>query len=228
LAYNYSPDAVQNIIGIVGGRLKEIARLSGDTYAKLQTTDPAEKMNLYTNSYGYIVYTGNFHHGMEMISTNHFLLNLMKDKKQTIIDVGCQSGGTGLLYAHYGHRVIFHDFDGVAFRVLEKYIAQFGETLDVEIISYGKPLPSADWVISFDTIEHTGNHLGFLRWIESMANNFAITYPLTIPFEPPFVPPGLDEWVDDERLQAVINADHEIIQNRRENGRRILMFRRVG
>ena len=206
----------------------KLARIAGEHFncgpTTFVTDDPATKAAIYKESSKYPIYTTLFHHGQEMLDLNYYILQMMKPGSK-VIDVGCSSGLTGLLYAHFGFDVILHDFEGVSLDIVRKYMETTAPRGKVEIITYGSQLPDdIDWVLSFDTMEHTGNHLGFLRWIEAMASRRAITYPKTIKYEPPFVPSGIDEWIDDERVLQLLETNSNILYNEHRNGRRLLIF----
>jgi len=174
----------------------------------------ADKMAAYTGSPEYLTYTTYFHHDVHV---KEFTEGINPRPGSTFIDVGCCSGFTGLLLAHRGYKVTFHDFDGLGLKFVRWYSEK--HNLDTDVIPYGQELPVRyDIAISLDVMEHTGNHLGYLRWITELADRAMICYPL-MPFSPPH-DDVLDEWIDDNAICDIVNCRYKLVDSYIAGGNR--------
>lgn len=206
--------------GFLRGELFEFCKtLPADTIH----ADPTNPGIAYTDSAQYLINTTIWHCDHTVDTFLHSSLQHFKPDN-TILDVGCMSGYTGLFYAWKGQRVTLHDFDGLALDWLRWLGERHGES--IRAVPYGQPVERHDWVVALDVLEHTGNHLGFLHWLESLGRTAIITYPL-MPFEPPYKP-VIDAWVDDEAINQIIGNRYDVIYSRLENGRRYLVYRMDG
>lgn len=169
-----------------------------------QPVSTSDKRGTYTNSGDYLIYTTSFHHDH---AVSELVTGLKPPAGTTIIDVGCCSGFTGLTFALQGYKVAFHDFEGLGLQ----FVRWFGDkhALDIEVIPYGGEIEKRyDIAIALDVMEHTGNHLGFIRWISDLAHRVIICYPL-MAFGPPYSD-DLDEWVDDQVIRNVVEARYKL------------------
>ena len=80
-----------------------------------------------------------------------------------------------------------------------------------------------DWAIALDVIEHTGNHLGFLRWMKELGSTVVFSVP-NPPFLPPYMP-VVDEWVDTQAIIWTIERRHQLLDTLQDNGRTYLVYR---
>lgn len=141
----------------------------------------------------------------------------------TVVDVGCAGGITGLTLAREGFRVTFHDFEGLGLDFVRHYAAREG--LDVRVVPYGEE-PAGfhhDWAVALDVIEHTGNELGFLRWMKQMGDTVAFSIP-TVGFEPPYRP-VVDAWIDREAVEWVVRRRYEVLYWQMIENRTFVVFR---
>ena len=185
--------------------------------------DPYDKQATYHKSVKYLFdYSGDFHtsHLVERY-IREFLESL--DEKQNIIDVGCAIGHTGIKFVEQGHHVTFYDFAGVGLLFLE-WLKDDQDYHNMKTLPYGKlddcrKLEQRfDIVLAFDVLEHVGNHLGFLKWLENLGNKVVLCFPYTVSFLPPYVP-TLDEWVDDEVICNTIRDRYADVEFTRLDGR---------
>ena len=112
--------------------------------------------------------------GKEGITT---IIELKKEYPNLkIIDVGCASGLTGFRFVNKGHLVTFHDFEGIGLEFIRWFLKDRKYGNAHWVVPYGNSLPYGryDAVVSIDVLEHTGNHLGYLKWLE---NEFFISFP---------------------------------------------------
>jgi len=83
--------------------------------------------------------------------------------------------------------------------------------LDTQVVPYDEDPGVHDVAISLDVIEHTGNHLGYLRWISRLAKRVMICFPL-MGFAPPFEV-VIDEWVDAEAVRWVLEKRYKVVSD---------------
>jgi cyclopropane fatty-acyl-phospholipid synthase-like methyltransferase len=141
----------------------------------------------------------------------------------TVWDVGCSCGITGLLLAERGYEVGFYDFEGLGLAFVRWYAGEEG--LAVEVLPYREHPPPArrDWAIGLDVMEHTGNHLGFLRWMKDLGETVAFSVP-HVTYRPPFVL-VLDQWVDVEASEWVIERRYETLYHKGGDGHTFVVYR---
>lgn len=183
-----------------------------------------DKQATYTQSSDYLSYCTNYHFGSDFAS---FILKLAECIPQdaSIIEVGCNSGFTGLTLSRLsGHNnITFHDFAGLGLEFIGWYANE--EALPtLQTVPYTNPLKARyDWVLCTDALEHTGNHLGTLKWLASLADNVALCYPLA-EYRPPYCN-VMDEWVDDEAIQYLLNKRYTVLHSEIADGRRYFIYR---
>lgn len=144
----------------------------------------ADELNeLYTRSANYLQYTTVYHTSEPVLT---FLCKLSELEIETVIDLGCASGYTGLVWALYGKRVRFMDFDGLGLKFVNWFVNK--HELDAEVVPYGAEfgLPPCDLLCSFDVLEHVPNHLHFIDWASTMAGQVAMCWPLMSDIPPPY------------------------------------------
>lgn len=184
--------------------------------------DAKNPLSIYTCSIGYLSDVIQYHRTPDMA---RFILSLLDriEPGDSIVDAGCASGFTGLSLAQYGReRVTFHDFPGVGLEFLSWFIKT--ESLKTaKVVAYGQPIEQHQWCLACDMLEHTGNHLATLRWLSTLGQKVALCYPLSVPFSPPYVR-TIDEWVDDEMIQAAIARRNTIIETDIRDGRRYTIY----
>ena len=184
---------------------------------------PMSEMDLratYTQSWDYLAYIGNFHADKPVGSFLAHIADLITDG-DTVVDIGCGAGYTGLQLAALGCKVTFHDFAGYGLEFIAWYAQREG--LAVRIVPYGTDLEQHDFAVAFDVLEHTGNHLGALRWLAGLGRTVALCYP-TAAYRPPFHP-VFDEWVDDEAVHWMLEKRHRILHWAWHEERRFAIFR---
>lgn len=200
-------------------RLAEFIALKQDRGPSVSIED---KQATYTRSSEYLVYVTAYHHTADFA---RFITDLVGQISpyHSIIEVGCSSGFSGLTLTRYGRRnVTFHDFAGLGLEFLGWYGKEEG--LPLTTIPYTNPTAVRyDWVLCLDVLEHTGNHLGALRWLEELGDNVALAYPL-MEFVPPFQN-VMDEWVDDEIIQMTLVKRYTVLETRIADGRRYTTYR---
>lgn len=180
-----------------------------------------DKPGAYTASGDYLIYTLTYHTGTDMIEVMERLKELKVD---SVIDVGCCSGCSGLLLLEerYYDKMTFHDFEGLGLSFL-RWLVDKHQIKNVMITPYDEGQPEKhDLAIAFDVIEHTGNHLGFLKWISSLGKQVAISYPM-MKFVPPYVN-VMDEWIDDEIIRMAVEKRYKVIWDYKRTGRRFLSW----
>ena len=128
--------------------------------------------------------------------------------KERIVDVGCAAGLTGLPFALAGYHVTFHDYEGLGLRFLRHFIAE--QQLAAVVVPYGEPIEQHDWALAVDVIEHTGDQLACLKWLESLGKKILLTYPLTIEYQPPYLVSRVDEWVDDLGIVSLVDYRYKV------------------
>ena len=172
----------------------------------------------YTQSWDYLAYLGNFH----VDEVGSFLADVaeMVTPAGTVVDVGCAAGYTGLQFAALGYQVTFHDFAGYGLEFIAWYAKRAG--LKVRIVPYSAELEQHDFALAIDVLEHTGNHLGTLRWLAGLGKTVALCYP-TAAYRPPFVP-VFDEWVDDDAIHRILDKRHHILRWEWHEERRFAIF----
>ena len=214
-AYAVSGDRGEVIESFFANELDEFCR-QHPSDVPISETDLIET---YTKSTKYLKYTIAFHF-------NPYVLMFMKtafgrQEKADIIDVGCCSGFTGLMLAIRGHRVTFHDFEGVGLDFI-RWVSN-RHNLDTTVIPYGDPVECRyDIAVALDVMEHTGNHLGFVRWISELARRVVVCYP-RMEFSPPYVT-VVDEWIDDEGVRMGIGSRYNVIVDYEGGGRRFMIW----
>ncbi len=168
----------------------------------------SDKERTYTASPDYLISVISFHGNRNVAA---FEESVKPSAGTKIIDVGCCSGITGLNLAVQGYPVTFHDFEGLGL----DFIRWFSErhALNTEVIPYGQELERHhDIAIALDVLEHTGNHLAFIKWISYLAGRVMICYPLSVPFMPPYEK-VLDEWVDDLAIRDIVRHRYKLIHD---------------
>ena len=78
-------------------------------------------------------------------------------------------------------------------------------------------------VVALDVLEHTGNHLGFLKWIEGLGEKAFISFPYITKFYPPYEP-VIDEWVDVDAISSIIVERYENVDFHRIDGRIFIQY----
>lgn len=178
-----------------------------------------DKRSTYTESGDYLLYTTQYHTDAGMAELMNYIYKI---PARSVIDAGCCSGFTGLLMALKSYYdVIFHDFEGLGLKFIRWFIEK--HSLNAEVVPYGEKIDCADLAIALDVIEHTGNHLSFIRWMNGLGRSKVICYPL-MAFAPPYVD-VMDEWVDDEAIRQIVGSRYETIFDWSQNGRRFLGWR---
>ena len=180
--------------------------------------DPYDKDTTYYKSVRYLhEFSGSFH-------TSHFVKKYIDEilsdlneltSKQNIIDVGCALGHTGLEFVEQNHFVTFYDFPGIGLLFLE-WLKANQEFDNMTTKPYGSlndkfkldKEDKFDIVLAFDVMEHTGNHLGFLKWLEHLGNKVYLCFPYVDEYFPPYVP-RIDEWVDTDAIIKVIKRRYK-------------------
>lgn len=182
-----------------------------------------DKMRTYTESAVYISATTAFHFNDRVAEFFAFMLDLIKPDER-IIDVGCCSGFTGLLLMlNNRYNVQFHDFDGLGLSFVRSFL-QSRRYSQASVVPYGDQPKPSDWVVALDVLEHTGNHLGFLHYLDGLGDKFVVTYPL-MTYRPPFVN-VIDEWVDDVAIEHIIDQRYDMIKSYTTDGRRYMIYTR--
>lgn len=176
----------------------------------------------YTNSPEYLKHLISFHaDGTKQEALSWLREHIHRD--ESLIDVGCAAGFTGLAFALLGYsRVTLHDFEGLGLGFARWFVERYA--LPVSVVPYGMSVDRHDWAVALDVIEHTGNHLGFLRWMDELGRTVAITHP-TVEFTPPYAP-VLDQWVDGEALVWCIERRYRILEHGFKHNRRFIVFTR--
>jgi hypothetical protein len=176
------------------------------------TPEPTEKspMATYTRSPGYLLHTlCDFHRQNNVLAFIQWLRENIPPGA-TVWDVGCASGFTGLTLALLdGYDVAFHDYDGLGLGFV-LWAAKRAE-VQVRAVPYDDyaPVEKRDWAVALDVIEHTGNHLGFVRWMSELGDTVAISFPHATYF-PPYTQ-VLDEWVDVDGIKLIINERYNVL-----------------
>lgn len=179
-----------------------------------------EKQAAYTESGKYLIYTTYYH---DSIGLPELMKRIYEQPFQTVIDIGCCSGITGLIIAIDKKRAVtFHDFEGLGLRFIRWFIEKHGLNT-CKVIPYGDNIEYYDLVVGLDVIEHTGNHLGFIRWINDIGDVKFITHPL-MDFAPPYVN-VLDEWVDGDAISLIIRSRYEMLFDYKQNNRRFMAWK---
>lgn len=179
----------------------------------------SDKKRAYTASSDYLIYVTSFHGNRNVAA---FEESIKLPLGARFIDVGCCSGVTGLNLAMRGYQVAFHDYEGLGL----DFIRWFSEKhhLKTEVVPYGQELVNSyDVAIALDVLEHTGNHLAFIKWISYLAGRIMICYPLSTGFSPPYEN-VLDEWVDDRAIREVVKERYRLIHDEAPDGRRFLIW----
>lgn len=170
---------------------------------------PNNLMATYTESVPYLLNTVcEFHQQTPVLAfTDRLVAEIPAGA--SVVDVGCAGGITGLTLARKGRAVTFHDFEGLGLAFIRHYAATEG--LTVRVVPYGQePSPfKHDWAVALDVIEHTGNALGFLKWMKGMGETVAFSIP-SVGFEPPYVN-VVDRWMDHEALRWVLERRHDLL-----------------
>lgn len=179
----------------------------------------SDKIRTYTESADYLIGTTYFHND---IYVKQFEADFKKHSPGTrFLDVGCCTGSTGLALARRGYHVGFHDFEGLGLEFIRWLSGE--ESLDTDVIPYGTKEPvDYNVAIALDVMEHTGNHLGFIRWISSLAPKVIITYPL-MAFAPPYEM-VIDEWIDDEAVRTILYERYTVLVDHTNASRRFLIW----
>ncbi len=189
------------------------------------TTD--SKLNLYTQDSTYLLYSVGWHSGYDICQ---FIEELARQiaPDDSVIEVGCESGITGLTLAHLCHNcdqfyLTLHDYDGLGPQFARDYAKK--HNLPIHWQPYGVEPERHNWVVATDVLEHSGNHLAFLKWLDILGHFKVVTYPLSGRFCPPYgIESVIDEWVDDEGVLEVIGRRHRMIVSRIRDDRRYLIY----
>ncbi len=180
------------------------------------------KIDLYTRNANYLFYSIIWHNGMQIQS---FLDQLAQrvGNNESIIEVGCETAFTGLTLAMIREKPItIHDYEGLGPRFALWFAEKQG--LDITFEPYGNMPRGYDWVVATDVLEHSGNHLLFLVWLNNMAKHFAISYPIIVDSYPPYME-QLDEWVDDNAICHIIAGRYDVeVAHIPDDGRRYLVY----
>jgi hypothetical protein len=177
-----------------------------------------DKQRTYTNSPDYLIYTLSFHGNRNVAK---FEQAIAPPPKTSFIDVGCCAGTTGLNLALRGYHVTFHDYEGLGLEFIRWFADR--HKLSCQVVPYGQDISKRfDIATAFDVLEHTGNHLSFIKWISGLARRVMICYPI-MPFSPPFEN-VLDEWVDDEMIRHVVSSRYRLVYDDKPDGRRFLIW----
>jgi hypothetical protein len=183
-----------------------------------------DKAGTYTKSVDYIKELYEFHCDpwvLGFMASFHEMLG-KTPRLKSITDVGCVFGFSGLPLAHAGYHVTFHDFEGYGLEFIKWYIAR--EKLDAEVIPYGGVVHRQDVVLAIDVLEHTGNHLGAIKWFKELGDVVALSYPVRVPWKPPFEPSGLDEWIDDELMCMALRFRYQVYNSSLQHGWRTVVY----
>ncbi len=182
-----------------------------------------DKPRIYAQDLGYLYHSADWH-ASPYVCRFFDRIAKMVGENDTILDVGCESGMSGLtLGLLSGCKVVFHDFPGQG----PLFALHQGEKdgLRVSFIPYGDTtLPYAGYVLAIDMLEHTDHHMATLRWLGGLGKVKVVTYPATVRFEPPYRKDRLDEWVDDEAILWLLQKRHRMIESYLEDGRRYLVY----
>jgi hypothetical protein len=178
-----------------------------------------DKRRTYTASPDYLIYVTSFHGNRNVAA---FEQSICAPLGTRFIDVGCCSGVTGLNLALRGYHVTFHDYEGLGLEFIRWFSKE--HRLDTKVIPYGEETVNYDVAIALDVLEHTGNHLAFIKWISSLADKVMICYPLSVPFAPPYEN-VLDEWVDDKAIRQIVSERYKVVSDENPDGRRFLVWR---
>jgi hypothetical protein len=210
-----------NAIKYLTARLSDFMALQPAQDSDVEISVDA-KLDTYTRSAAYQIGVTQYHATED---TALFILDLAQriHPSDTIVDAGCASGFAGLSLAQFGRgRVIFHDYPGLGLSFLDWFIKN--EPLEqARVVAYTEPIEQHDWCLACDVLEHTGNHLAALKWFATLGKKVALCYPLSIGFSPPYVN-VIDEWVDDEMIQAAIARRHTILDTAIRDGRRCTIY----
>lgn len=112
--------------------------------------------------------------------------------KDSIADVGCMAGLTGLILMKMGYKdVTFLDYNNLGLVFVRSVLPSWGKA---EVLCYGQEEGRQwDWVIAMDVLEHVQNPITFIRWLWKITRVGAI---LTFPMEIAWLPPYKTEWID--------------------------------
>jgi hypothetical protein len=209
---------------------EDLKEYLGQYYKTVTISDPGKeqykytgsKINLYTSDHNYLMYSVVWHRDGSVQSFLDQLVPFIGEDK-TILEVGCETAFSGLTLAMIGgNPLTIHDYFGIgpmfALWCAEKH------GLDVKFVPYGVKPDQHDWVVATDVLEHSGNHLLFLKWIEALADKRAITYPTAVEIYPPYAE-VLDEWVDDNVIASVILSRNDVdVLQIGPDGRRYIVY----
>ena len=177
--------------------------------------------DIYTHSPEYQIVSLRYHEDAYM-KVLHTDLDKAIGLDKTVLDVGCSLGVTGLLLAHRGRSVTFHDYEGLGLKFLRQHIKK--NELNARVVPYGEKVDLHDWVLATDVIEHAGDPLAFLRWMEMLGKKVILTYPVTVEWQEPWKMARVDEWVDDSGIRCLIGKRHKVFLDSLEHGRRYLGY----
>jgi 2-polyprenyl-3-methyl-5-hydroxy-6-metoxy-1,4-benzoquinol methylase len=184
----------------------------------------SDKLRTYTTSPQYLAYCAQYHQSPDVAQ---FLLTVagLIQPGDSLVDVGCCAGFTGLMLAGYDkYPVTFHDYGGIGLDFLRWVLANH-DYPQTRVIPYHQPIEPHKWVVACDVLEHTGNHLATLRWLSELSSyGVVLCYPTAPAFAPPYVTDRLDEWVDDEAIQWVIERRYKVITSYIEETRRYTIY----
>ncbi len=177
--------------------------------------------DIYVNNSEYLMSCTSFHFSDDMIDF-HMKLEGAIGIDDSVIDVGCESGITGLLLAHSDRKVTFFDYDSIGLWFIRWYLDKMH--LPGETRIYSSDMPKHDYALALDVIEHSGDSLAFLRWMETLGKKVFITYPLTVGWQPTYLPTRIDEYVDDDAVRLICHARYSVFLDERVDDRRFLGY----
>lgn len=186
-----------------------------------------DKYSVYTKSFEYLRNSAAFHTSSFV---QEYISNLISDIniESRIIDIGCGSGATGMQFAFLGHDITFCDFEGIGLEFV-RWLIEKEKYENAKVVPYENAnrdfFVFYDIILAFDVLEHTGNHLAFIKWLASLGKRVILTFPINEPFYPPYENNKvLDEWVDWEAIQWIVYMRYFNIQFKIIDGRAYVDF----
>ena len=176
---------------------------------------------IYTHSPEYHIVCLRYHEDAYMKAL-HSKLDEAIGVGKTVLDVGCSLGVTGLLLAHRGREVTFHDYEGLGLKFLRWHIKK--NEFNARVVPYGEEVGLHDWVLATDVIEHAGDPLAFLHWLDILGRKVILTYPVTVAWQEPWKMILIDNWVDDLAIRQLVWNRHQVFIDKYGEGRRYLGY----